>query len=202
MATNKNKELGIQLPLAVAVGVLSGDPVIVGNITGVALTDRDANGNASVDLMGTYNLSVKGVNDAGNVAVAAGDAIYYIDADTPKLSRKSSGRLFGMALGAVLSGATTTIEVLLCRNPQVGQGDIAAAVQRGKLFISAEQTGTGAPQNIAHGLGVVPSKVFAAPTDLTPATVGSYVITEGAHDATNVIVTVTLSKKFKVLAIA
>lgn len=71
-----------------------------------------------------------------------------------------------------------------------------------KIFISAEQTGTGSPQNIAHGLGVIPFKVFVAPTDLTPATVGSYAVTEGSHDATNVVVTVTTSKKFKVLAIA
>jgi len=71
-----------------------------------------------------------------------------------------------------------------------------------KLFISAEQTGTGSSQNVAHGLGVTPWKVFVAPTDLTPATVGSYAITEGAHDSTNVVVTVTSGKKFKVMAIA
>lgn len=71
-----------------------------------------------------------------------------------------------------------------------------------RIFISTEQTGTGSAQNIAHGLGVTPTKVFVAPTDLTPATVGSYVVTEGAHDATNVVVTVTTSKKYKVLAIA
>lgn len=71
-----------------------------------------------------------------------------------------------------------------------------------KLFISSEQTGTGSSQNIAHGLGVTPWKVFVAPTDLTPATVGSYSVVEGSHDATNVVVTVTSGKKFKVLAVA
>jgi hypothetical protein len=71
-----------------------------------------------------------------------------------------------------------------------------------KLFISAEQTGTGSSQNIAHGLGVTPWKVFVAPTDLTPATVGSYSVVEGSHDSTNVVVTVTSGKKFKVLAVA
>lgn len=68
------------------------------------------------------------------------------------------------------------------------------------VFISAEQTGTGAPQNIAHGLGVAPTKVFGAPTDTSPVTVGVYTMTEGAHDAANVIVTVTSGKKFKVMA--
>lgn len=68
------------------------------------------------------------------------------------------------------------------------------------VFVSTEQTGTGAPQNIAHGLGAVPSAVLVVPTDLAPATTGDYTVTEGAHDATNVVVTVTASKKFKVLA--
>ncbi len=70
------------------------------------------------------------------------------------------------------------------------------------VFVSAEQTGTGSAQNIAHGLGVTPALVLVAPTDLTPATVGSYVVTEGAHDGINVVVTVTTSKKFKVIALA
>lgn len=67
-------------------------------------------------------------------------------------------------------------------------------------FKSAELTGTGAAQNVAHGLGRVPSFVLVIPTDLTPATVGAYSVVEGAHNATNVIVTVTLSKKFRVFA--
>ena len=69
-------------------------------------------------------------------------------------------------------------------------------------FVSAEQTGTGSAQNIAHGLGVVPALVMVAPTDTAPATVGVYTVTEGTHDATNVIVTCTSGKKYKVLAIA
>lgn len=68
------------------------------------------------------------------------------------------------------------------------------------IFISTEQTGTGSAQNIAHGLPGTPSKVIVVPSDLTPATTGSFVVTEGSHDATNVVVTVTTSKKYKVLA--
>jgi hypothetical protein len=67
-------------------------------------------------------------------------------------------------------------------------------------FKSAEQTGTGAAQSIAHGLGRVPSFVLVVPTDLVPATTGAYTLVEGTHTATNVVVTVTLSKKFVVLA--
>jgi len=71
-----------------------------------------------------------------------------------------------------------------------------------KIFVSTEQTGDGNAQNIAHTLGVAPLAVFVAPTDTAPATTGAYTVTEGVHDATNVIVTVTASKKYKVMAIA
>lgn len=70
------------------------------------------------------------------------------------------------------------------------------------VFVSTEQTGTGSAQNIAHGLGVTPALVLVAPTDLSAATVGLITVVEGTHDATNVVVTVTSGKKFKVLVIA
>lgn len=69
------------------------------------------------------------------------------------------------------------------------------------VFVSTEQTGTGAEQNVAHGLAAVPTFVAVYPTDTAPAITGVYTMTEGAHDATNVKVTVTSGKKFKVLAI-
>ena len=112
MATNK-VQAGNVLRLAVPDGTASGDPVVVGQIAGVALLDRDSDGYSQVDTVGVYNLSVKGVDGAGNSAVAIGDAIYYVDADTPKLSKKNTGVLFGYALGTVAAGATATIPVLL-----------------------------------------------------------------------------------------
>lgn len=94
----------------------SGDPVRWGEITGVALTKEGEGGNISTeatcyfaDFVGTF--SVKGVDGVGNSAVADGDSIYYVDADTPKLSKKATGFFFGIARGAVTSGATATIEV-------------------------------------------------------------------------------------------
>ncbi len=78
----------------------------------------------------------------------------------------------------------------------------ASAVTKVKaaVFVSAERTATGAAENIAHGLGAVPAFVLVIPTDLNVATVGAFTVVEGAHDATNVVVTVTLNKKYKVLA--
>lgn len=90
-----------------------GDPVAVGQITGVAQTNTDADGNIVLKRNGSAELSVKAVDGSGNNAIALGDAIYYVEADTPKLSKKATGVLFGYALGTVTSGATATIEVLL-----------------------------------------------------------------------------------------
>ncbi len=99
------------------VSPISGDPVLVGTIAGVALTKKGEGGNAATDTTiateGVFNLSVKGVDGAGNIAVAVGDKIYYVVADTPKLSKKATGALYGKALGTVALGGTATIPVLL-----------------------------------------------------------------------------------------
>lgn len=92
--------------------VLSGDPVMVGQVPGVALTDTDADGKVRVKVSGVFTLSVKGENNAGNVAVAVGDILYHEAATTPKINKDNvAGLRFGYALQAVTSGATTTIQV-------------------------------------------------------------------------------------------
>lgn len=91
----------------------SGDPVIVGQIPGVALTSERADGTTTLKRNGSATLSVKGVDGSGNSAVAVGDILYYVSADTPKISKKATGVRFGYALGAITSGSTATIEVLL-----------------------------------------------------------------------------------------
>ena len=71
-----------------------------------------------------------------------------------------------------------------------------------RIFKSSEQTGTGSAQNVAHGLGETPAFIIVYPSDLAPATTGSFTLTEGTHTSTNVVVTVTTSKKFFVVAFA
>ncbi len=83
---------------------------------------------------------------------------------------------------------------------EITGGKVIEGAKGPALFISTEQTGTGGAQNVAHGMGRVPRAVAVVPTDLAPATVGQFTVTEGVHDATNVVVTVTLNKKFKVIA--
>jgi len=91
----------------------SGSPVRVGEFCGVAVADRQADGKTVVRISGVVNVTVKGVDGSGNSAVAVGDKLYYVDADTPPISKKNTGAFFGYALGTVSSGATATIEVLL-----------------------------------------------------------------------------------------
>ena len=111
MAKNRNLEYGRQISVPVASGTLSGDPVAVGQIPGVAVVDRNSAGNATVQFDGVYNLSVKGIDGSGNAAVAVGDVLYYTAGDTPPVSKKATGVRFGYALDAVTSGATATIRV-------------------------------------------------------------------------------------------
>ena len=68
-----------------------------------------------------------------------------------------------------------------------------------KQFLSTVQTGTGASQSIAHGLGAAPAGVFVSCADNSGSS-NAFVVAEGTHDATNVKVTVTTGAKFKVLA--
>jgi predicted RecA/RadA family phage recombinase len=101
---------------------VSGDPVLFGDLPGVALTDEGKGGNAatrtSVKLEGVIETPVKGINGGGNSAVADGDVIYYVAGDTPPLSKKATGVRFGVAMGKptdtgnlVGTGATATIRV-------------------------------------------------------------------------------------------
>lgn len=115
MAKNKVFDEGDQISVVCTdpATPVSGDPVLCGQIAGVALTNERTDGTTSVDTEGVYRLSVKGVNGSGNSAVAAGDDIYYVTGDTPKLSKKATGVHFGRALEAVTSGSTATIRVKL-----------------------------------------------------------------------------------------
>ena len=115
MASNEKYKRGpVYVP--VASGVKSGDVCLAGTVvlglTGVATSDRDAAGNATVDPIDTYTVSVAAINGGGNSAVAVGDPIYYVDADTPKLSKKTTGVLYGFALQVITSGATASIDVM------------------------------------------------------------------------------------------
>ena len=90
----------------------SGDPVVCGQIPGVALVAEDSAGLTTVALDGEFTLSVKGENAGGNSAVADGDILYYEAGQAPPINKDATnGIRFGYARGAVSSGATATIPV-------------------------------------------------------------------------------------------
>lgn len=65
-----------------------------------------------------------------------------------------------------------------------------------------DSTGTGSEQTIAHGLGTVPKRVYAYPTEDPAGTVFTWKapISEGGADATNIYITVTSGKDFTWIA--
>lgn len=172
----------------------SGDPIRVGNMTGIALIDEgDDITSETTGLFGPFwaSVSVKGVDDSGNSAVALYDSIFYVDADTPKLSKKASGYFFGFALGTVTSGSTGTITVF---HPPAGAwtgtvntGDLAAgAVTAAKLsstlktkyvpipLSSVRELSTGSFINAAGNGGVLASDTTPILTTINGDTDGAW----------------------------
>lgn len=102
MAKNKHFENTGTLYLPVLAGTVSGSPVIVGMIPGVAVTDRDTSGNATVDTEGTYDVSVTGA------IASVGLPVYITSATGALVVAPGTGiQLFGHALATKGSGAGT-----------------------------------------------------------------------------------------------
>lgn len=99
--------------------------------------------------------------------------------------------------GAVTTGKLADSSVTTSK---LANGSVTVAKM--KVFKSVELTGTGSAQNTAHGLGSVPALVIVYPTDTSAVTEGVYVATEGTHTSTEVVVTVTSGKKYRVVAFA
>lgn len=126
MAKNRARVDGRHLWLSVAAingsgtgdACKSGDPGVVGDLPIVCTTDEDADGMASVDAGGAYRLAVQGIGAAGaNAAIAVGDALHWDNTGGRLVAAAFAGtsKFFGYALGAVVAGATTTIEVKVGR---------------------------------------------------------------------------------------
>jgi len=123
MAKNREFEKGTQLELVVSAVngsgtsdlVKSGDPGCIGSIPFVALTDEDANGKASCQTDGVFNLAVLGHDGTAGAAIAAGDIVVWDNTGgtLEKTPGSANSVRFGYALDAVSSGATTTIRVKL-----------------------------------------------------------------------------------------
>jgi len=98
---------------------LANDPVVCGQVPGVALDDADSSGNTRMQIDGIFEILVGGKDSSGtsgadaSVAVNGGDKLYFDPAKTPPVSKRAGGIPFGYAVGdagveLVASGNTTT----------------------------------------------------------------------------------------------
>jgi len=134
----------------------SGDPVRCGAMTGIALGDEGDGGNIATETTVNFgpfvaDLSTAAIDDIGNNAIAVYDELYYVDADTPVLSKKTSGYFYGYALEVIGAGETATINVLHAQNSVSGLGGGGCNLP---LHASQEITGPGAIT--VDGCGIYP----------------------------------------------
>lgn len=102
MAKNKRYEDTGTLYLPVLANTVSGNPVIVGMIPGVACTDRDSTGSATVETEGTFDVSVTGA------IASVGLPVYITSATYALVVAPGAGiQLFGHALATKAGGAGT-----------------------------------------------------------------------------------------------
>ena len=112
MATNIKYEPGWSLNLTCTTPGKpnSGDPVRIGNLTGIALTDEDATGKTVVNT-GPF-VAEFSVKDNGGTGIDVGAPIWYHDDATPALDNVSAGGYYyGIALEAISAKQTATIRV-------------------------------------------------------------------------------------------
>lgn len=98
---------------------------------------------------------------------------------------------------SIKNGTITTALFAAGAVDEAALGAQAVTAAKIKVFASTEQTGTGAEQSIAHGLGATPGLVWVTITEAAAA----FDSGEGTHDATNLKVTVTSGVKYRIFAI-
>lgn len=108
MSKNQKFPRGNKLYLPVIAGTLSGSPVIVGMLVGVAETDRDASGNASCQVgEGVYTLTVTAT---GNITV--GEPIFITSASYALTDAAGVGKqVFGHAVSTSTGAGAKSIDV-------------------------------------------------------------------------------------------
>lgn len=107
MAKNERFDNGYHITVPVPAGVDSGEPVVVGELVGVALISRDADGECVIDTRGVYDLTVTGAIDFGDpvYAVVAGGLVTSLTATATDNVR------FGIALKTQAATGTVPVRI-------------------------------------------------------------------------------------------
>jgi hypothetical protein len=176
MATNIKYEPGWSLNLTCTKPDKpnSGDPVRIGNLTGIAIKDEDTAGKTVV-YTGPF-VAEFSVKDNDNSGIDVGDTIWYHDNATPALDNVSTGGYYyGIALEAVTAGETATIQVRHDDAPggagTIGNGTVGTT-QIAARGVTADKLSTAARARVVTAaIGSVTANaekaVFVAPTDGT-----------------------------------
>lgn len=161
--------LGAIAPTNPLVVVAAGNPVRLGNMTGVALTLEGQGGNAAGQCTVDFGLRVWDllVTDAVGGGIAAGDVLFYQDGAPGTITNGAAGFFFGFALEPVGMGLTATIRVLHVPSPAAGAlgagtvGDVNLAVgavsvtKLANAILTGLKVATVADANTAGGIPVV-----------------------------------------------
>lgn len=163
-------------------GVLHKDgKVDLNGVAGALILDADADTHLGASTDDQIDVTVSGAID------------FQITANT--LTAVSGSTIATNTIAETTAAAGVTVDGCLIKDGR------AAALAVASMFSSTEQTGTGAPQNVAHGLGSTPTLVWTEVSELPAGLAAGYDVVKGAHDATNCIFTVTTGLKFFVHAI-
>ena len=181
MAKNLIMQNGRQFPVVCSSPAVptSGIPVRYGNMTGVALNDEGAGGVAlATETVVDFGQAIWDIEvvDTGGGGIAAGDTLFFHDANPPTINSVSAaGYFFGFALEAVGAGATDTINVLHVPSPAAGA---LGAGTVGTVNLATDSVDNNILANIARG-SVKVGGVANAPTDLDCKTAGQILVGDG-----------------------
>lgn len=166
MPTNKkfDSAAGLSVICTAPASPDSGDPVLYGYMTGIALKDENSDGITPVDFStGVWELTV--VASAG--AVAVGDALF-LDATGATISNDSTGSFFGFAMEVIASGSAA-IDVLHVESP--------GAASLGSGTVTATNLASNAVTTAKIAANAVTSAKIASPTTFI-------VVAKGGNDTT------------------
>lgn len=107
MALNEVYDRADSIPVTVPSGVVSGDPVVVGKIVGVAITDRGTDGKTVIKRNGAHSLTVTGAINEGDIVYAVTSAGLV----TSLTATVGSNTIFGLSMTTQAATGKCTVIV-------------------------------------------------------------------------------------------